>query len=142
MIEPSPALPLSSEEQGAIDKVIKQMVDSFKRQSISVDRIARLNQDYPAACLAIDKIIETAVDEIRPILKTDFIEKLHDRFDQIAADQDDDVFKSYSYLGLRLHNTLLMVVTLTKKYRGKPRKTMFSESVAKEQLKARGLWKK
>lgn len=138
---PTPRLTLTDEERNLVDSVIDDMVRAVRRSVLTIERPVTINS-HPRECAILDKIIENGVDRLRPVLKVDFYEKMFDRLSARCDAEKDDAVCSMGMLWLRALDSFRFVVSITKKYRGKPHQPPHSEAEAKDQLKQRGLWKK
>lgn len=139
--QPTPRLPLTESERVLIDSVIDDMVRGVRRSVISIGRPTLINS-HPRESAILDKLIEGGIDKLRPVLKNDFYEKMFDRLSQRCDTEPDDATCSMGLLWLRALDSLKLVLSMTKKYRGKPHPAPYPESEAKDLLKQRGLWKR
>lgn len=135
----TPRLYLSEEETVLVDAVIDDMIKFYKRKAISLS-VPRDVFGAGEEVSKVDEVIAYGVDKLRVPLKNDFIEKLTDRLNQkCCADQQNVPLVA---MALRSLDTMMYVISLTKRYRGVERVPAVDPDLARAELKARGLWKK
>ena len=140
--KPAPQLPMTKEEEALVDSVIDDINRVSKRLNIDTHTVRKLSAFSDDELTRIDKLIADSVDKLRPVLKIDFVEKLHDRLHWKIWQPDSDYSEVVSYIALRMSNTMSYIIAITKKYRGIARPAGVTEPEARAELKHRGLWKK
>ena len=87
----------------------------------------------------VDIVIAGAMDMLRKTVKQDFFEKAYDKVSDFV---DNTADPNMIYVWARMTSTFTSIISVTKRYRGEPRKPPTDENAARDILKERGLWKR
>lgn len=132
-------LPLSPEEQKAIDEAIGIMVRLFiKRECTAPAKVQKINKD-PLVYHPVDELIAETLRSLKKDVPDRPAEKLFDRICAAkAADGDEEHALAVIYV--RLMDTMNCIVAVKGEFRGRP--MVFSEAARTEafkRLQERGL---